>query len=1206
MKSVSQPTRIMPRRGKTRQSSTNVSDVDAGENSEGNLLCNVDEGNLQFEDSRKSRKRVISAENGSTSETSSQTEASASTSAQGSNSSRRKRKKLDTENVTGSCLSLADEALTLTDNRSSHESPELACSICLGAVENRAFTDACYHTFCFECLVEWSKVRAVCPLCKKSFHSIIHSFRSYDDYRLYQVPTSYVSNSINISSLNNLSASSSSTFSRAGRFFNDSSRTVLMPPTNDGDYTLALRRRVYTNSDEMQLRGLWSSDGVVMPPSHQVSPAMFDCYPVMLERVRPWVQRDIAVIIGANGDVQTIADIVLDLLRQFPITSEDFYERLFPFLGLHTRCFLLELDAFARSPFDMTTYDARVVYTTGGSVETPLHLPTEHVEDISSSDDSDIELVSPAVVSAPETVHNSHVSMITDHVVPDLLRSLRSFQHSLLMTFSSMSRRSFSSGLESPVPGPSGLGQAVATDESSSVGSRASMLAHNGDERSDSPMVLSDADSDIVVVDVDSSVHSPIHISSGEDDGGAERSRARRRHRRRRHRAHGHKERGHESEESSNVTVAAEYAAKDSDPQTEPHTEGHRSVGYAAESDLVQAVEQSESSSHAHDQSSSRSSSVKLNDHSSPGAKSSLSKQNLQTDVGNLTDTFYQSHLKRSRSANSVSVMSEASADDVKPLTCKKHVSGHKSSKQKVRALVAEKRSAEGAEKVVPGDRDRTVVGSRQLPDNENSDQSTADAPNEATVPSVGETSEGCADFGSGPVPVCSSSEEGTVVQKLATGSQLDDGIAMPCIAEVFSLPAGLSLRPGLEDNQFSSLSTTEVTCGAADQRLPIADENSRQCDENAHAGSCNVVRTYPLDADEPAGVGNAVYKADTCDFETCVASVSSPNRTHPGNVDTADIAAKPDHPGDLQCLPSLPDLASLSGPCAARENQDGDEAVDQPLQNDSNDDLLVVPHENETVLLPNNSFHQDLEFHGDTSYLCTDTANSENQSSVLSRDICSTASGMSSDGCQLIDSGLTDYPQSASSPSRAGLVIDENKTSPAKLSPAINESIVIGSPEHSMDSSDSDVEWLLETGMSGRQRCISISSSDSSVLFSPSDMEDTESILSDSDSLEIFDEKPLASHSDDQSTESARSYQTFGNQPPSLLDSITSDVASPMDVDETEAVTQSEEQESCVDNAVKAGTIPDEYSSDVTLQSNPAVDGCSRMSDADTSLSQI
>lgn len=37
-------------------------------------------------------------------------------------------------------------------------SPEPNCSICLGALENKSFTDSCFHMFCFVCLQEWSKV----------------------------------------------------------------------------------------------------------------------------------------------------------------------------------------------------------------------------------------------------------------------------------------------------------------------------------------------------------------------------------------------------------------------------------------------------------------------------------------------------------------------------------------------------------------------------------------------------------------------------------------------------------------------------------------------------------------------------------------------------------------------------------------------------------------------------------------------------------------------------------------------------------------------------------------------------------------------------------------------------------------------------------------------------------------------------------------
>lgn len=38
------------------------------------------------------------------------------------------------------------------------KSPDPTCSICLGQIENMAYTDSCFHKFCFTCLLEWSKV----------------------------------------------------------------------------------------------------------------------------------------------------------------------------------------------------------------------------------------------------------------------------------------------------------------------------------------------------------------------------------------------------------------------------------------------------------------------------------------------------------------------------------------------------------------------------------------------------------------------------------------------------------------------------------------------------------------------------------------------------------------------------------------------------------------------------------------------------------------------------------------------------------------------------------------------------------------------------------------------------------------------------------------------------------------------------------------
>lgn len=68
-------------------------------------------------------------------------------------------------------------------------SPEnTKCAICLGEVVNRSCSNSCTHQFCFGCLLEWSKIKPECPLCKSSFRSIYHNFRSTTEYDEYVVP----------------------------------------------------------------------------------------------------------------------------------------------------------------------------------------------------------------------------------------------------------------------------------------------------------------------------------------------------------------------------------------------------------------------------------------------------------------------------------------------------------------------------------------------------------------------------------------------------------------------------------------------------------------------------------------------------------------------------------------------------------------------------------------------------------------------------------------------------------------------------------------------------------------------------------------------------------------------------------------------------------------------------------------------------------
>uniref|UniRef100_A0A670ZH07 RING-type E3 ubiquitin transferase n=1 Tax=Pseudonaja textilis TaxID=8673 RepID=A0A670ZH07_PSETE len=53
--------------------------------------------------------------------------------------------------------------------------------------ENVAYLDRCWHRFCFRCVLEWSKNKAECPLCKQPFHSIVHSLLLLEGQCLLQI-----------------------------------------------------------------------------------------------------------------------------------------------------------------------------------------------------------------------------------------------------------------------------------------------------------------------------------------------------------------------------------------------------------------------------------------------------------------------------------------------------------------------------------------------------------------------------------------------------------------------------------------------------------------------------------------------------------------------------------------------------------------------------------------------------------------------------------------------------------------------------------------------------------------------------------------------------------------------------------------------------------------------------------------------------------
>uniref|UniRef100_A0A3Q4HIP0 RING-type E3 ubiquitin transferase n=1 Tax=Neolamprologus brichardi TaxID=32507 RepID=A0A3Q4HIP0_NEOBR len=54
-----------------------------------------------------------------------------------------------------------------SETKSAEVSPDSKCPICLDTFSNISRLDRCLHRFCFRCILEWSKNKAECPLCKQ-------------------------------------------------------------------------------------------------------------------------------------------------------------------------------------------------------------------------------------------------------------------------------------------------------------------------------------------------------------------------------------------------------------------------------------------------------------------------------------------------------------------------------------------------------------------------------------------------------------------------------------------------------------------------------------------------------------------------------------------------------------------------------------------------------------------------------------------------------------------------------------------------------------------------------------------------------------------------------------------------------------------------------------------------------------------------------
>uniref|UniRef100_A0A674ME11 E3 ubiquitin-protein ligase Topors n=1 Tax=Takifugu rubripes TaxID=31033 RepID=A0A674ME11_TAKRU len=227
-------------------------------------------------------------------------------------------------------------------------SPDSKCPICLDRFNNLAYLDRCLHRFCFPCIQEWSHNKAECPLCKQPFASILHSVRAEDDFKEYTLQPA--PNNSSVAATVAMVAAMASALAARRRMQQESGTARHVRERE----TMAFRRDLYRCG--IRVNGVATISNQGQQQQHDITAESFRRNPELLNRLRPWLRRELMVLYGAHED------------------------ELRPFLLARTDHFLHELVSFARSPLSLETYDLQAVYE-------PPTAPLE-LEAISSSSDS--------------------------------------------------------------------------------------------------------------------------------------------------------------------------------------------------------------------------------------------------------------------------------------------------------------------------------------------------------------------------------------------------------------------------------------------------------------------------------------------------------------------------------------------------------------------------------------------------------------------------------------------------------------------------------------------------------------------------------------------------------------------------------------------------------------------------------------------------
>jgi hypothetical protein len=254
---------------------------------------------------------------------------------------------------------------TLAEIRSSTDTEESCCVICLERISEQAVAQPCKHgNFDFLCLISWLEQQSSCPLCKADIRAVEYDFTGDQRHKTYAVAAKEVKHSRTTYAPNHRNRPTWRPYRPR--------RPHTPPPRPTPDEALLRRRHIYRN----QLYSLHVGSNR-LSRFRVLTPQLLDRHPALVQRARTWIRRELQVFEFLNPDnasgsdrrannAEFLLEYIIAILKTVDVqgSSGQAEEMLQEFLGRdNTRLFLHELRAYLRSPYgSLEDWDRNVQY----------------------------------------------------------------------------------------------------------------------------------------------------------------------------------------------------------------------------------------------------------------------------------------------------------------------------------------------------------------------------------------------------------------------------------------------------------------------------------------------------------------------------------------------------------------------------------------------------------------------------------------------------------------------------------------------------------------------------------------------------------------------------------------------------------------------------------------------------------------------------